>query len=140
MDKITKKTRSQVMAAIRSKNTKPEVLLRKALFASGFRFRIHVKTLPSAPDVVLPKYKSIILVHGCFWHGHFCKISRIPKSNIKFWENKIYGNQARDLKAKTALKKLGWRVLIVWECSLNKKNFPKTFNKILKWLEVGATN
>lgn len=135
MDKIKKKTRSQVMAAIRSKNTKPEVLLRKALFASGFRFRIHVKNLPSAPDIVLPKYNSIILVHGCFWHGHFCKISRIPKSNIKFWGNKIYGNQARDLKTKAALKKLGWKVLIVWECTLNKKNFSKTFTKILKWLE-----
>ena len=99
MDKITKKKRSQIMAAIRSKDTKPEVLLRKALFAVGLRFRIHVKKLPSAPDIVLPKYKSIILVHGCFWHGHFCKISRIPKSNIKFWTNKIHGMFNEILKA-----------------------------------------
>jgi len=128
------------MAAIKGKDTKPEVLLRKALFADGYRFRIHVKNLPGAPDIVLPKYRSVILVHGCFWHGHFCSISKIPKTNIEFWTNKIHRNQARDIKTKAALKKLGWKVLIVWECSLNKKNFPKTFHKILKWFGTSATN
>lgn len=122
------------MAAIKGKDTKPEVLLRKALFAAGYRFRIHVKKLPGAPDIVLSKYRSVILVHGCFWHGHFCKISRIPRSNIPFWTNKIQKNQARDIKTKAALKKLGWRVLIVWECSLSKKTLPKTLKKVFSWL------
>ncbi len=88
------------MAAIKSKDTKPEILLRKALFAAGYRFRIHVEKLPGVPDIVLPKYKSIILMHGCFWHGHFCKISHIPKSNTAFWTTKIQNTQARDSKNK----------------------------------------
>lgn len=118
-DVFTKEKRSEVMRAVKGKNTKPEVTLRKALFALGYRYRLNVKELPGKPDLVFPKYGTVIFVHGCFWHGHRCKRGRrAPKSNAEYWREKISRNKARDKKNAAALKKLGWRVITVWECEL----------------------
>ncbi len=112
------------MSGIRGKNTKPELIVRKALFAQGFRYRLHVKSLPGKPDVVLPKYRTVIFVHGCFWHGHDCRLFKLPASNRAFWRAKIRRNQENDRKAVRALRKDGWRVITVWECALRGPNRP----------------
>ncbi len=118
-DVFTPEKRSAVMRAVKSENTKPELALRKALFALGFRYRLNVKTLPGKPDLVFVKYKTVIFVHGCFWHGHDCKRgNRVPKSNTEYWRDKIARNKARDRKNASALRKLGWRVIALWECKL----------------------
>lgn len=117
-DVHTPALRSKNMRAIRSKNTQPEILIRKLLFASGFRFRLHVNTLPGAPDIVLPKHKVAIFVHGCFWHGHNCPLFRLPQTRQEFWQTKIGLNRDRDLRDVGALQSAGWRVLVVWECAL----------------------
>lgn len=133
MDIWDKNKRSEVMSKIRSKNTKPEITLRKALFAKGFRYRINDKSLPGKPDIVLPKYKTIIFVQGCFWHGHEnCKIAHIPKSNTEFWENKIKRNKERDKRNKLELATLGWSVIEVWECEIiQRKEFPFLLEKVI---------
>ena len=119
------------MARIKSGNTRPEILVRQFLFSRGFRFRIHVAGLPGKPDIVLKKYKAIVLVNGCFWHAHDgCRYKKIPHSNPGFWENKINGNVARDLVNQQALKNLGWCVYIVWECGLHKSLMADTLNKL----------
>lgn len=118
-DIFTAEKRSAIMRAVKSSNTKPEIALRKALFALGYRYRINAKGLPGKPDIVFPKYKTVIFVHGCFWHGHDCKRgSRIPKTNRAYWTEKIARNKARDIKNADALSKLGWRVITLWECEL----------------------
>ena len=123
MDIWDKKKRSKVMAKIRSKNTKPEILLRKSLYKNGIRYRINYKKIPGTPDIVLTKYKIAIFVHGCFWHGHEnCKIAHIPKSNTIYWENKIHKNKERDNISTMHLLAMGWRVLVIWECEIKKKN------------------
>ena len=107
------------MAAIKGKDTKPELIVRKYLFSRGLRFRIQVRKLPGRPDIVLPKYKTVIFVDGCFWHGHEgCKYYRLPKSNIEFWKAKIERNTARDARNEAELRSQGWRVLRVWECDV----------------------
>jgi DNA mismatch endonuclease (patch repair protein) len=106
------------MRAIRSKNTAPELLIRKLLFSLGFRFRLHVKTLPGTPDIVLPKYRTVIFVHGCFWHGHDCHLFTLPQTRRDFWQAKIDANRQRDLRSEDMLTRAGWRVLSVWECAL----------------------
>lgn len=106
------------MRAIRSKNTAPELLLRKLLFSLGFRFRLHVKNLPGKPDIVLPKYRTAIFVHGCFWHGHDCHLFTLPQTRREFWQAKIDANRQRDLRSEEMLVSTGWRVLSVWECAL----------------------
>lgn len=116
------------MAAIKGANTKPEELVRKYLFSKGFRYRKNVRSLPGSPDVVLPKYKTVIFVNGCFWHMHDCKWFKWPKSNADFWREKITKNVERDARNKEALEKDGWQVLTVWECEL-KKNFEDTMSK-----------
>lgn len=122
MDIWDKKKRSEVMSKIRSKDTKPELALRKALFAKGFRYRVNDKRLQGKPDIVLPKYKTVIFVHGCFWHRHEdCKYAYIPKTNIKFWNNKITSNIQRDKANAEKLTALGWNVLTVWECEIRHK-------------------
>ena len=119
MDVFSAEKRSAVMRAIKSTNTKPEIALRKALHRLGFRYRLNVKDLPGKPDLVFPKYGAVIFVHGCFWHGHRCKRgNRTPKTNRAYWTEKIARNKARDKKNKAALKRLGWRVITVWECQL----------------------
>lgn len=107
------------MRAVKSSNTKPELALRKALHALGYRYRLYVKDLPGKPDLVFPKYRTVIFVHGCFWHGHACKRgARTPKSNVDYWVEKIARNKARDRKNAAALRKLGWGVITLWECQL----------------------
>ena len=108
------------MRAVKSKNTKPEMIVRKTLHALGYRYRLNVKTLPGSPDLVFPKYRAVIFVHGCFWHGHACKRgARLPKTNQDYWRKKIARNVARDAKNSEALRALGWRVITLWECELN---------------------
>jgi DNA mismatch endonuclease (patch repair protein) len=123
------------MSKIRSKNTRPEKLLRSLLFKSGFRFRIHQKDLPGKPDIVLQKYHSIIFVHGCFWHYHKdCPEGRIPNTNSKFWKEKLLKNIERDKKHKRILKKSGWKVITIWECEI--ENHPeKVLKKITRQLK-----
>lgn len=136
MDIVNKKTRSQMMAGIRSGNTHPEKLLRSLLHQSGFRFRLHVTNLPGKPDIVLPRYHAVILVHGCFWHGHGCKLFKWPSTRKEFWRNKIEGNCRRDTANISALKKLGWRVAVVWECELREKEVLGHYLRELgKWLK-----
>lgn len=119
MDVHDKKTRSYNMSQIKGKNTKPEELVRKYLFSQGFRYRKNDKRLPGSPDIVLPKYKTVIFINGCFWHGHEgCKCFVWPKSNEDFWKNKIETNIARDKKKTATLEQLGWKVIVVWDCQL----------------------
>mgnify|MGYP003803946411 CR=1 FL=1 len=119
MDILSKQQRSECMSKIRSKNTKPELALRKALYARGFRYRVNDTKLPGTPDIVLPKYKTIIFLHGCFWHGHEkCKYFNIPKTNTEFWIDKITSNVERDKVNLQKLTSLGWYVLTVWECEI----------------------
>ena len=121
------------MSKISSKDTKPEILVRKFLFSKGFRYRINVKTLPGKPDIVLPKYKTIIFVNGCFWHGHNCKKGKLPSSNTDFWKEKISNNKSRDTKNSDLLVKLGWKVIIIWQCEISKiDNRTKILNKLLE--------
>lgn len=118
-DVMTTEQRSRCMAAIKGKDTMPEMIVRKYLFSRGLRFRIQVRKLPGNPDIVLPKYKTVIFVNGCFWHGHEgCRYFRLPKSNVEFWKAKIERNVARDVRNEVALKALGWRVVRVWECEI----------------------
>lgn len=118
-DVMTPEERSRCMAAIKGKDTKPEMIIRRYLFSRGLRFRIHVRKLPGSPDMVLRKYKTVIFIDGCFWHGHDgCRYYRLPKSNIEFWSNKIGRNKERDAHNEAELKSLGWRVLRVWECDI----------------------
>jgi len=121
-DIVSPEKRSQMMAGIRGKNTKPEIQVRKILHAAGFRFRLHRKDLPGKPDIILPKHKVVIFVHGCFWHGHEnCHLFRLPKSKTEFWEAKISGNVERDKLKQAQLLNEGWRVLLVRECALKGK-------------------
>lgn len=120
MDKLTPEHRSWNMSRIRSSNTKPELIVRSLLHRMGFRFRIHRKDLPGKPDIVLPKYKTVVFVHGCFWHRHEdCQYAYTPKSRVEFWEEKFKKNIERDNRNRTDLEALGWKVLVVWACELS---------------------
>ena len=130
-DVHSKKTRSYNMSRIRSKNTKPEIIVRKFLFSQGFRYRLHDKKLPGKPDIVLPKYKTIIFVNGCFWHGHKnCKYFVLPKTRSEWWENKIKSNQLRDINNKRKIKNIGWNVIVIFECRLKKNNMYNTLTAL----------
>ena len=130
-DVHTPKQRSYNMSRIRSKDTKPEELVRKHLFSQGFRYRKNDARLPGKPDIVLPKYKTVIFVNGCFWHAHEgCKYFVWPKNNAGFWKKKIESNVERDEKNYRLLKNLGWNVLIIWECELKKDSFSKTMSSL----------
>ena len=134
MDIWSKQKRSQVMSRIRSKDTKPEKILRSALHKLGFRFRLYKKGLPGKPDIVLPKFGTVILVHGCFWHHHnACNEGRIPSTNSIYWKDKIMKNVARDSKNRVALEEGGWKVMTVWECEIEKE-LPLTLEKIEAFL------
>ena len=120
-DVLSKEQRHQCMSNIRGKNTKPEIIVRKFLFSKGLRFRLHRKDLPGNTDIVLPKYKTVVFINGCFWYGHDgCKYYRLPKSNVEFWETKISNNKNRDALNEIKLKGLGWRVIRVLECEIKK--------------------
>lgn len=132
-DIFSQTKRSDIMSKISSKDTKPEILVRKFLFSKGFRYRINVKTLPGKPDIVLPKYKTIIFVNGCFWHGHDCKKGKLPSSNIDFWKNKILKNKLRDNENQAQLALLSWKVIVIWQCEISKIDKKiETFNKLLE--------
>lgn len=123
------------MSSVSGKDTKPEILVRKCLFAQGFRFRKNVKRLPGTPDIVLPKYKTIIFVHGCFWHGHSdCVNARLPKSNIEYWTKKISSNMIRDEKNVSELTKMGYKIIVIWTCELSKKNIQQTIGKMIQMI------
>jgi DNA mismatch endonuclease, patch repair protein len=119
MDIVTPQIRSRMMASIRGSNTSPELVVRRLLHSLGFRFRLHRKDLPGRPDIILPKYRLAVFVHGCFWHQHAgCRYAYSPKSNKKFWRDKLDGNALRDQRVLAGLHSLGWRTLVVWECHL----------------------
>lgn len=116
MDVVSRNKRSEMMRGIKSQNTSPELKVRKLLHGKGFRYRLHVKGLPGKPDIVMPKYKLIVEVRGCFWHQHGCPLSSSPKSNKSYWRPKLERNVERDIRNAASLKTLGWSVFVVWEC------------------------
>jgi DNA mismatch endonuclease (patch repair protein) len=135
MDVHEPQVRSFNMSQIKGKNTKPEMLVRKFLFSKGFRYRLHVKNLPGKPDIVLPKYNTVIFVHGCFWHGHkSCKYFVVPKTRTEWWLLKINRNKMLDKKNTKVLSQDSWNVLTIFECDLKKGKIEKTFNKLLSIL------
>lgn len=133
MDNHSKEARSYNMSQIKSKENKPEVLVRKYLFSKGLRYRKNVKSLPGCPDIVLPKYKTVVFINGCFWHMHEgCPKFVWPKSNEEYWINKILRNKQRDEVSKKSLENLGWKVIIIWECELKKAKIEERLNLLIK--------
>jgi len=136
MDIFDRKKRSEIMKKVSGKNTNPEITVRKLLHRMGYRFRLHPLNLPGKPDIVLPKYKKIILIHGCFWHGHEgCKRSQLPNTNRDFWRDKISKNKDRDKIVIEKLKRLGWSILIIWDCEIRKRNLADLEEKLEKFLQ-----
>jgi DNA mismatch endonuclease (patch repair protein) len=136
-DVLSRRQRSHCMSRIRGKDTKPERLVRRGLFALGFRYRLHQRRLPGCPDLVLRKYKAVIFVHGCFWHKHECELFQWPKTNSGFWRKKISKNHANDEWHLANLRRAGWRTLVIWECALRGKHradFPKLIGRVAGWL------
>jgi DNA mismatch endonuclease (patch repair protein) len=130
-DVHSKETRSFNMSQIKGKNTKPEMLVRKFLFSKGLRYKLHDKTLPGKPDLVFPKYKTAVFIHGCYWHGHEgCKYFVVPKTRTEWWLNKINGNKDKDSKSIVALQESGWRVIVIWECDLKSNNKEENLNQL----------
>ena len=135
-DVHSKEVRSHNMSRIRSKNTKPELLVRKFLFANGFRYRLHNKLLPGKPDIVLKKYRIVIFIHGCFWHKHKnCKYAFVPASNTHYWLPKLDKNVEKDVIAIKELRRLKWKVLVIWECNLKPSKQAKTLQRILHFIK-----
>ncbi|MGQ3685073.1 MAG: very short patch repair endonuclease [Candidatus Loosdrechtia sp.] len=131
VDVHSRKTRSYNMSMIRGKDTKPEMIVRKFLFGNGFRYKLHDRTLPGKPDLVFPKYKTVVFIHGCFWHGHEgCKYFVVPKIRTKWWLNKINRNKQLDAENSGKLRKLGWKILTVFECKLKPSNMEKTLSQL----------
>lgn len=121
MDKVTQSTRSRMMAAVRNRDTAPERQVRSMLHAAGLRFRLHDRSLPGTPDIVLKRHATVIMVNGCFWHGHQCPRGKLPTTRTDFWSKKQMANRRRDAKAIRRLRTLGWRVLVIWECKIREK-------------------
>ncbi|WP_421839701.1 very short patch repair endonuclease [Novosphingobium sp.] len=139
-DIVPAEVRSRMMANIRGKNTKPELTLRKALHAAGFRYRLHGRTLPGKPDIVLSRYRAVIFVHGCFWHGHDCNLFRMPATRPDFWREKIARNRMTDARNADRLAEAGWRLAVVWECALRGKSrrpLAETIAACASWLRSG---
>ena len=129
--------RSKNMRAIGNKNTRPELIVRKLLHSHGFRYRLHVKDMPGKPDLVFPRFRAVIFINGCFWHGHECYLFKMPASRVEFWEKKISDNIKRDHRNKILLSDSGWKVLVVWECAIkgkNKLSQAELLNFISRWL------
>ena len=136
-DKFSPSIRSQIMARIKNKNTKIELLVRKALYSRGFRYRIHVGDFAGKPDLAFKKYNALVFIHGCFWHGHDCSLFRLPKTNTEFWEKKIQRNKEKDMQNTLINLSKGLRQLVVWECSIRGKDndsFQKVIQKIESWI------
>lgn len=143
MDVVDQHTRSRMMAGIKGKDTKPELIIRKALFKRGYRYRLHTKELPGRPDIVLKKYNAVIFINGCFWHGHKCHLFKWPKTRPEFWKHKITENCSRDAKNLKHLQESGYRCLIVWECSLKgRQKLPlnEIIDTIDSWLSSTSPN
>lgn len=144
VDIVTPTKRSEMMAGIKGKNTKPEILVRKLLHSLGFRFRLHNASLPGKPDIVLAKHRTVVFVQGCFWHGHAnCPIFRLPKSRTQFWADKINGNIRRDESSKDELIQKGWKVLYVWECAIKGRcrlSEVQLYQEICEGLKSGSSN
>jgi len=134
VDVFTSEKRSAIMARIKGENTVPEILVRRIVHSLGYRFRLHADKLPGKPDIVLPRYQKVIFVHGCFWHGHrSCSRSELPTSNVDFWRKKIEGNVTRDKRTMRELRRLGWDVLVVWQCQT--KDIARLTRRLEKFLE-----
>jgi DNA mismatch endonuclease (patch repair protein) len=142
VDIVDPVTRSRMMSGIKGKNTSPELVIRKALHARGFRFRIHTTHLPGKPDLILPKFRAAIFVHGCFWHGHNCRYFKTPKTRTEFWMDKIEKNKVRDAIQIAKLNEAGWRTLIIWECAIRKmksENSITLIDTVAAWLSQNST-
>ena len=137
-DIVSRAVRSRMMAGIRSKNTRPELLVRRELFARGYRYRLHVASLPGKPDLVFPKLRAVIFVHGCFWHRHGCGLFKWPSTNVAFWRTKILRNHLVDRRVFGQLKRAEWRILTIWECALKGAD-PADIDRVIKaaerWLD-----
>jgi len=134
-DVHSKETRSYNMSRIKGKNTKPEMLVRQFLHANGFRYRLHVKDMPGKPDIVLPKYKTVIFIQGCFWHGHSqCRYYVVPKTKTEWWLNKINGNKTKDITNIELLTQAGWKIIEIWECDLKVSRRTETLNNLINLL------
>jgi len=129
-DVVDRKTRSRMMSGIRNKNTKPELYIRHGIHQLGFRYRLHSTQIPGNPDIALPKHRALIVINGCFWHGHNCHYFRWPKSNKEFWKKKIASNKKRDSRNIAVQKALGWRILVVWECAVRRSIHDSDFDTI----------
>lgn len=143
VDVVNRATRSRMMSGIKDKNTRPELLIRQGLHRLGFRYSLHNKKLPGKPDMVFSKYKAVIFIHGCFWHAHKCHLFKWPKTRPEFWREKIGGNARRDEQQKQALEKLGWRILVIWECALKGKNklpLNEVIHTTANWLQFDNQN
>ncbi|MBI4383070.1 MAG: DNA mismatch endonuclease Vsr [Nitrospinae bacterium] len=137
MDRVNKSKRSYIMSCVKSRHTSPEILIRKELHKIGLRYRLHDKNLPGKPDLVFPKYKAVVFVNGCFWHGHKCSKGRLPKSNLVFWREKVERNRKRDSQNARSLRRLGYKVLVVWQCSImgrRKIEIRALGEKVRRWL------
>jgi DNA mismatch endonuclease (patch repair protein) len=140
VDTVDAATRSRIMSGIRGRNTKPEILIRSLLHRRGFRFRLDARDLPGRPDIVLPRYRAVIFVHGCFWHGHDCHLFKWPQTRPEFWRDKISRNRANDARAQAALLDADWRVATVWECALRGANrdLDGVLQRLVDWLHGDA--
>lgn len=140
IDVVSPETRSRMMSGIRGKDTKPEILVRKALHARGFRYRLHDSRLPGRPDILLPRYGAVVFVHGCFWHGHDCRYFKLPGTRPEFWLAKIERNKAKDLANAAKLDSAGWRVATVWECALRdwKPPVDAVADRLAEWLRSSS--
>ena len=139
-DTVSEAVRSMMMAGIKGKNTKPEMVLRRGLHSLGFRFRLHARDLPGRPDIVLPRYKAVVFAHGCFWHGHDCPLFRLPATRTEFWQAKIEGNRVRDLLVEEKLLESSWRVMTVWECAIRgpgRLPLQDVLDRCAAWLRTG---
>lgn len=142
-DVLTPEQRRLNMSRIRGQDTKPELVLRCGLHALGLRFRLHRKDLPGRPDMVFPRYRAAVLVHGCFWHGHDCPLFKLPATRREFWQAKIEGNRVRDLRDLAGLTAAGWRVLVVWECALKgpaRLPVDAVLARVATWLDAGEAS
>lgn len=140
-DIVDPETRSRMMSGIKGKNTKPELMVRKALHDRGFRYRLHVSNLPGKPDMVFPKWNAVIFVNGCFWHGHDCHLHKLPSTRTEFWKEKIDRNRTRDATVRKLLRETGWRVLTIWECTLRgreKIGLGPVVDRVVGWLSSDA--
>ena len=141
VDVVGPEKRSEMMSGIKGKNTRQEIIIRKALHAKGFRYRLHPGRMLGKPDIVMPKYNSIIFIHGCFWHLHKCHLFKWPSTRPDFWKSKIEGNQKKDNENLELLRKAGWRILVIWECAVKGKeklDFDNLIEQVTQWIKSNS--